>query len=68
MIGVDQPTATDYRGIIDAVRSRGSVHYAKEVIPGEFTDWRREVRRAARTGEVSVIVIRSKDLVIGTTR
>lgn len=32
------------------------MHYAKEVIPGEFTDWRREVRRAARTGEVSVIV------------
>ena len=68
MDGMDQPAVTDYRRIIDVVRSRGSVHYPKVEIPGEFTGWRRGVRRAARAGDVSIGVIRTNDFVLVENR
>jgi len=59
-----QPPVTGYRAIIDAVRRRGSVHYLKEAMPGEFAVWRRRVRQFARVADLKVSVTRSRDYVI----
>jgi hypothetical protein len=61
---VTQPPVNDYRAIIDAVRRRGSVHYLKEVVPGDFTVWRREVRQFARAADLRISVTRSREYVI----
>ena len=61
---VEQPPVTDYGAIIDVVRRRGSVHYVKDVVPGEFNAWRRRVRQAARVGDLRISVTRSRDYVI----
>lgn len=50
--------------IVDFVRSRGSVHYAKAAVPGEFAAWRRKIREAARAGGLSVSIIRTNDFVV----
>jgi len=65
---VNQPAVTDFAGIIDAVRSRGSVHYLKRSVPGDFAEWRRHVRQVARAGNVSISVTRSRDYVIVENR
>jgi hypothetical protein len=65
---VARPPVTDYRRIVDFVRSRGSVHYAKTAVPGEFAAWRRKIREAARAGDLSVSVIRTNDFVVIESR
>ena len=65
---VDRPPVTDYRGIVDFVRSCGSVHYANTAVPGDFAVWRRQVRRAARAGDLVVSVIRTNDFVVIESR
>ena len=62
--GVAQPSVTDCRAIIDAVRRHGSVHYPKGSVPAEFTVWRRRVRQYARVADVRIRVTRSRDYVI----
>jgi hypothetical protein len=62
--GVTQPPVTDFHAIIDAVRRCGSVHYLKDVVPGEFTVWRRRVRQFARVADLRISVTRSRDYVI----
>ena len=65
---VDRPPVTDSRRIVDFVRSRGSVHYAKAAVPGEFAAWRRKIREAARAGGLSVSIIRTNDFVVIESR
>lgn len=55
---------TDLRAIIDAVRRRGSVHYPKSAVPGEFTLWRRRLRQCARSGDLRISVLRTSDFVV----
>ena len=53
--GVVQPPLTDYRAIIDAVRRSGSVHYLKDLVPGDFIAWRRRVRQFARAAGLRIV-------------
>jgi hypothetical protein len=61
---VAQPSVTDYRAIIDAVRRHGSVHYPKDAVPGDFVVWRRRLRQVARLADVRISVIRGSDYVL----
>lgn len=65
---VNQPAITDIRGIIDAVRGRGSVHYPKTAVPGDFVEWRRRIRQQARAADLSISLTRSRHHVIVENR
>lgn len=65
---VAQPPVTDYRAIIDAVRRNGSVHYPRSAVSGEFSVWRRQVRRVARLAGVRISVTRGVDFVLVENR
>jgi len=61
---VRQPPVTDFRAIVDAVRTTGSVHYPKSSVPTEFVAWRRRVRQAARATGLSISVTRTAGFVV----
>ena len=44
------------------------MHYPKRAIPGDFLEWRRRVRRAARAGELRISVTRTADFVVVENR
>jgi hypothetical protein len=68
MVGVDQPPVTDVSAIVEAVRRRGSVHFRRDAIPGEFTRWRSGVRRAARAAGSRISVRRTAEFVLVESR
>jgi hypothetical protein len=61
---VVQPSVTDFRAILDALRRHGSVHYPRSAVPGEFTVWRRRLRQVARGAQVRISVTRGADYVL----
>ena len=61
---MDAPYPADIRGVVDVVRRTGSAHYPLPMIPGEFEDWRRRVRRAARADDLRVSVRRTAGFVV----
>lgn len=61
---MDDPNPADIRGLIDVVRRTGSAHYPLLMVPGEFEDWRRRVRRAARADDLRVSIRRIAGFVV----
>lgn len=59
---------SDCRGIVDAARRDGSVHFALASVPGDFVAWRRQVRQRACAEGVSISVIRASGLVAVVSR
>jgi hypothetical protein len=58
-----QPHPRDTNAIITALREHGSVLWPLDAIPGEFTDWRRRIRAAARSAGLRISVRRVDGLV-----
>lgn len=65
---VRHPHPTDIAGLIETVRHEGTVHYAKQSVPADFLQWRREVRTAARAQQLRVSITRTADFVIVENR
>jgi hypothetical protein len=61
---VDAPNPSNIRGVVDVVRRSGSALYPLPMIPGEFEDWRRRVRRAARADDLRVSIRRTAGFVV----
>jgi hypothetical protein len=60
---VRQPHPLDTDAIITALREHGSALCPLDAIPGEFTDWRRRIRAAARSAGLRISVRRVDGLV-----
>jgi hypothetical protein len=61
---VRRPKPANIAGLIEAVRSEGSVHYPRQTVAGDFLDWRRQVRKAARARGLRISVTRRADFVV----
>jgi hypothetical protein len=60
---VRQPHPLDTNAIIAALREHGSALCPLNDIPGEFTDWRRRIRAAARSAGLRISIRRVDGLV-----
>lgn len=61
---VELPDVGDPAAVVDYVRRRGSILVAQPSIGGDFLDWRRRVRRAARDVGIRISVRRDDDTVL----
>jgi hypothetical protein len=60
---VRQPHPLDTNAILAALREHGSALWPLNDIPGEFTDWRHQIRAAARSAGLRISVRRVDGLV-----
>jgi hypothetical protein len=60
---VRQPHPLDTNAISTALREHGSALWPLDAIPGEFPDWRRRIRAAARSAGLRISVRRVDGLV-----
>lgn len=58
------PDPRDFASIVAALRQHGSVLYPADAMTGDFLEWRRRIRAAARTAELRISVRRVHGLVL----
>ena len=60
---MQQPDPRDAAAVLDALRKYGSAQWPATAIPGEFADWRRATRAAARAAGLRVSIRRLPGMV-----
>lgn len=55
---------TDIPGVIDQLVRTGAAVFPLSAIPGDFVEWRRRVRQAARARELRVSITRSAEMFV----